>query len=289
MTQLSTEDQSLIAGYVLGDLEPEEMAQVERRMAEDAELLAEINAMQVSLWVMPQGMPMMTPPPGLRDRILTTNESVNALVGTPERAISGIQPGMPAGTPLGTSERMLERTVERTPERTTAGTTEPVLRSPSFPWVKILAGLALLSALLLGVDNFRLRNALSVAQRAETDRVAAILQRPNSRLVALKGAQGDAAGTLLFTPGKWQEVVVSLGNLPPLPPDQIYRMWLTLANGTTIPCGEFNTDAKGSVFVKLNPPETPPKGVKATGIYVTVDGANEPLNPAGDRVLSGSI
>jgi anti-sigma-K factor RskA len=253
MTQISTEDQSLIAGYVLGDLEPEEMAQMEQRLAEDANLLAEVNAMQVSLWVMPQGMPMMTPPAGLRDRILAAN------------------------VPVGVTESVTKRV------------TEPVLRSPSFPWLKILAGLAALSALLLGADNFRLRSALSVAQRAETDRVAAILQRPTSRLVALKGAQGDAAGTLLFTPGKWQEVVVSLGNLPPLPPDQIYRMWLTLANGKTIPCGEFNTNAEGSVFVKLNPPETPPKGVKATGIYVTVDGANSPLNPEGDRVMSGSI
>jgi anti-sigma factor RsiW len=271
MTQLSMEDQSLIAGYVLGDLEPDEMAQVERRMAEDAELLAEINAMQVSLWVMPQGIPVMTPPPGLRDRILAAeavNDTVVAATGIP--AVTPI--GIPAETPERTSVRM-----------------EPVLQSPSFPWAKVLAGLALLSALLLGADNFRLRSALSVAQRAETDRVAAILQRPNSRLVALKSAQGNAAGTLLFTPGKWQEVVVSLGNLPPLPPDQIYRMWLTLANGQTIPCGEFNTNAEGAVFVKLNPPETPPKGVKATGIYVTVDGVNAPLNPAGDRVMTGSI
>jgi hypothetical protein len=196
---------------------------------------------------------MMTPPLRLRDKILKANALANA---TPDPV-------------------------------------EPVRRSPSIGWGKIIAGLAMLLALLLGADNFRLRQALSFAQQTETAptetaRVAAILQRPNSRLVALKGEQ-DAAGTILFTPGKWQEVVVSLGNLPPLPPDQIYRMWLTLANGQTIPCGEFNTDTKGSVFVKLTPPQTPPKGVKATGIYVTVDGINTPLNPGGDRVMSGSI
>jgi anti-sigma-K factor RskA len=255
MTQISTEDQLTIAGYVLGDLEPDEMAQMEQRLADDADLLAEVHAMQVSLWMTPQGMPMMTPPPQLKDRILAANADAE-----------------------GMSARM--------PDRTTPS--EPVLRSSSLPWSKILAGLALLTALLLGADNFRLRQSLSVAQRSESDRVAAILQRPTSRLVALKGEQ-DAAGTLLFTPGKWQEVVVSLGNLPPLPPDQIYRMWLTLANGQTIACGEFNTNPEGSVFVKLTPSEQPPKGVKATGIYVTIDGANAPLNPAGDRVMSGAI
>jgi anti-sigma-K factor RskA len=265
MTQISTEDQLIIAGYVLGDLEPEEMARVEQRLATDAALSAEAHALQVSLWSTPQGMPMMTPPPQLRDKILTANALAQA-----------------TATP-------------------TTAPVEPVLRaasqipqgSPSMGWGKIIAGLATLLALLLGADNFRLRQALSFAQQPETaptkpDSVAAILQRPNSRLVALKGEK-DAAGTILFTPGKWQEVVVSLGNLPPLPPDQIYRMWLTLANDQTIACGEFNTDAEGSVFVKLTPPKTPPKGVKATGIYVTVDGVNTPLNPEGDRVMSGSI
>ncbi|NJR38646.1 MAG: hypothetical protein HC781_07100 [Leptolyngbyaceae cyanobacterium CSU_1_4] len=253
MTQISTEDQLLIAGYVLGDLEPEDMARVEQRLATDAALSAEARAMQVSLWSTPQGMTLMTPPPSLRDKILITNALENPVPGEP---------------------------VWR------AGSQRPQ-GSPSIGWGKILAGLAMLLALLLGADNFRLRQALSFAQQTEADRVAAILQRPNSRLVALKGEK--AAGTLLFTPGKWQEVVVSLGNLPPLPPDQIYRMWLTLANGQTLPCGEFNTDAAGSVFVQLTPPETPPQGVKATGIYVTVDGVNMPLNPNGDRILSGSI
>lgn len=253
MTQISTEDQLIIAGYVLGDLEPEEMARVERRLAVDAALSAEAHALQVSLWSTPQGMPLMAPPPRLRDQILRANTLASE----------------------------------------TLAPVEPVWRSPSPSWGKVLAGLAILLTLLLGADNFRLRQALSVAQQSETDPTktdlaAAILQRPNSRLVALTGEQ-DAAGTLLFTPGQWKEVVVSLGNLPPLPPDQIYRMWLTLANGQTIPCGEFNTSAEGSVFVKLTPPETPPKGVKATGIYVTVDGVNTPLNPQGDRVMSGSI
>lgn len=255
MTQISTEDQLMIAGYVLGDLEPEEMARVEQRLATDAALAAEAHALQVSLWSTPQGMPLMTPPPQLRDKILIANALADIAPAPAElgwRAASQIPQGL-----------------------------------PSIGWGKILAGLAVLLALLLGADNFRLRQALSFAQRTEPDQVAAILQRPNSRLVALQGEK--AAGTILFTPGKWQEVVVSLGNLPPLPPDQIYRMWLTLANGQTIPCGDFNTDAEGSVFVKLTPPETPPKGVKATGIYVTVDGVNTPLNPGGDRVMSGSI
>jgi hypothetical protein len=93
----------------------------------------------------------------------------------------------------------------------------------------------------------------------------------------------------MFTPGKWQEVVVSLGNLPPLPPDQVYRMWLTLKNGQVIPCGEFKTTDQGKVFIRLNPAQNPPPGVKATGVFVTIDAANAPLTPAGQRVITGNI
>ena len=77
-------------------------------------------------------------------------------------------------------------------------------------------------------------------------------------LIALTANDSAAAGTLLFTPGRWQEVIVSFGDLPPLPPDQVYRMWLALENGAIIYCGEFNTESDGSVFVRFTPPETPP-------------------------------
>lgn len=171
--------------------------------------------------------------------------------------------------------------------------TEPPLERPvGFLWGKIIAGIAMIAALLLAADNWRLRQAF-VAQSESVDSrsLAAILQRPNSRVIPIRREAGnaEAVGTLLFTPGQWQQVIVSLGNLPPLPPDQIYRMWLTLNNGQVIPCGEFNTDAEGSVFVELNPTEKPPQGTKAAGIFVTIDSPSAPLQPRGDRVLAGTI
>lgn len=99
MTQISTEDQLIIAGYVLGDLEPEEMAQVEQRLATDAALSAEARALQVSLWATPQGMSMMTPPPRLRDKILTANALATATPDPVEpmlRAATQIPQGSPS-------------------------------------------------------------------------------------------------------------------------------------------------------------------------------------------------
>lgn len=165
----------------------------------------------------------------------------------------------------------------------------PPSRRRSF-WLWLLAGFSLLSAALLGFDNLRLRHELKLAQLAPPDRVAMLLQRPNSRLIALRAQEGgNATGTLLFTPGKWQEVVVALGDLPPLPTNQVYRLWLTLDNGQTLPCGEFKPNPDGSVFRQIHPPETPPKGTKAKEIWVTIDDISAPLQPTGKPVLLGTI
>lgn len=155
-----------------------------------------------------------------------------------------------------------------------------------FKW---LAGLAAIATLLLLGDNLRLRNQLRLVQDVDPDRVATILRQPNSRLIALTGNNSEAAGTLLFTPGRWQEVIVSFGNLPPLPPDQIYHMWLALENGEVIYCGEFNTGAEGSVFIRLTPPQNPPEGVKATELYVTTAARQSAPNPSGERIMEGTI
>lgn len=246
--QITDEERSLAAGYVLGDLDTEETQAFIHMLQHNESLVQEVNALQAALRLTPQSLPQVTPPPRLREQILSAHIAIEP----------------------------------------------PLQRQSRIPWSKIIAVLAVLTALLLGADNWRLRQAF-VAQGGDSQPVdsrslAAILQRPNSRVIPIKKAAGsEAVGTLLFTPGRWQQVIVSLGNLPPLPPDQVYRMWLTLNNGQTIPCGEFNTDASGSVFIELNPAENPPQGVKAQGVFVTIDSPNAPLQPRGDRVLSGTL
>lgn len=238
----SEEQRYLLAGYVLGDLSPEEMAQVEQWVLTDPQMLKELHALQTSLEVIPQGLNQVSPPAHLRGRIVGNQPAV-AKQSVTQRATGRI-------------------------------------------W-QVLVGVGAIAAIILGTDNLRLRQQLT--QATQPDRVAAILQQPTSRLIALTSNDSDAAGTLLFTPGNWQEVIVSLGDLPPLPPEEIYHMWLALENGTVIYCGEFNTDADGSVFVRFTPTESPPKGVKATELFVTVDSSQTDPNPSGNRVMTGPI
>jgi Anti-sigma-K factor rskA len=172
-----------------------------------------------------------------------------------------------------------------------ADTTREVAMPPKkIDWSRVIAIFAFITAAALSIDNLRLRQDLSFARQQTPERVANLLQRPNSKLIALTDrTTGTSGGTVLFTPGKWQEVVISVRNLPPLPAQQVYRLWLTLNNQQIIYCGEFRTDGRGNASQPINPPQVPPVGTKATGLFVTVDRENAPVLPTGTRIISGEI
>lgn len=250
LSRYSEEFQQLAAGYVLEDLSPEEIEQMECMLLLNPELRKELRIFQETMGMLSFDAPPMQPPDRLRQKTLDA-----------------------AAASLSRSQ-MSEVTTHR----------------PSQVWVKIVAAIAAAIAVLLGIDNFRLRQDLSVAQNSNVEKVAALLQSGNdSRLVALTGQENNSAGTLLFRKGKWQEVVLSLRDLPPLPAGEVYRLWLSLDNNQTIFCGEFNTKPNGSVFININPPQVPPQGTKTTGIFVTKSTATAPLEPSGRRVAAGTI
>ncbi|MGF1535353.1 MAG: anti-sigma factor domain-containing protein [Elainellaceae cyanobacterium] len=263
---LSNEEQALAAGYVLGDLTADEASQVAQLLNTNPAMQEEVEALRVSLQLVPLGLDMAAPPAHLEDKLMAAYQATEASEASEAADLNRSQ-----------------------------GTTAPGSRS----WARIIAALSIPALLLLAFGNLRMRQQFAqledenrqlqqqLAALEDTDEVASILQRPRSRLVALQGSR--SAGTLLFTPGQWEQVVVSIADLPPLPPDQIYRMWLSLDNGQPFLCGEFTTDEQGSVFVTLNPPDAIPEGVKAQEVFVTQSDASAPLEPTGDRVIVGEI
>lgn len=245
---LSEEAKILAAGYVLGDLTPEEEVLFQQMLQNNPDLLAEISALETTFQLLPHALPKVEPSSQLETKIMA-NLAATTIVAEKSQRLSLSSLGG-----------------------------------------KVVAISCLILVIFLAIDNFRLRRQLRLAQQIDPNEVATILQKSSSRLIALKGEGNlSAEGTLLFTPGRWEEIVVSLGDLPPLPPEQIYRMWLSLANGEIIYCGEFNTNQENSVFITLNPSQTPPKGVKATGIFVTIGSVDESPTPTGERVILGAI
>ena len=69
----TAELQERAAQYVLGELPPGERAELERRLADDAELAREVDALRRLIGILPLGA-AVDPPPALRARILSAVE-----------------------------------------------------------------------------------------------------------------------------------------------------------------------------------------------------------------------
>ncbi|MCG9889884.1 MAG: anti-sigma factor [Thermosynechococcaceae cyanobacterium MS004] len=246
----------LAAGYVLDELEPEELVIFEQMMLNNAAVRQEVRELQMLLGGLAVDVPQLTPPAHLRTKTL---------------AALGIAEEVPAVSAASA------QVTQNTPRKT-------------INWSKVTAIVSLITAAAFAWENFNLRQDLSFAQQQTPESVASLLQRPNSKLVSLTSpTTPDASGTLLFTPGKWQEVVVSAQNLPPLPADQVYRLWLNLNNQQVIYCGEFQTNPEGNISRSIQPPQVPPPGTKATGLFVTAEQKAAAIAPTGVRVMSGTI
>jgi len=74
-------------------------------------------------------------------------------------------------------------------------------------------------------------------------------------------------------------LVFIASNLPALPPQKAYELWLIPKEGAPIPAGVFKPDARGSATV-MNPPLPPQVEAKAFAITIEVEtGATTPTMP----------
>jgi Anti-sigma-K factor rskA len=250
---ISEEEQILAAGYVLGHLSAAEITLFGVALANNPELRAEVDALQIAYNQLPQGLPQVTPPLDLKVKIIES-----------------------FATELNSSPIIQSSPV-------------PLPKISKINWSGVFAGLGLLFSGLLVFDNFSLRQQSQAAQKVNSQDLASILNQPKSRLLSLRTTEDRIVGNILFTPGNWQQVIVSAQNLPPLPVDRVYRMWLELANGQVIPCGQFKTDDRNSILIKLNATQQPPQGVKAKGVFMTINKSTDPIQPTGQRVIQGTI
>jgi anti-sigma-K factor RskA len=85
-----------------------------------------------------------------------------------------------------------------------------------------------------------------------------------------------STGTLVFL----------ASNLPELPPQKIYELWLIPTNGAPIPAGLFRPDAHGSAAV-VKPPL--PTGVEAKTFAITVEPGSGSTAPTSTPVMVGII
>jgi len=165
---------------------------------------------------------------------------------------------------------------------------------PAFRWAATAALVVVCVGLLR--QNSTLRQDLASLRARFTDQgskleqvneVVATLLDPDAQKIELVavGNKPRPRGKAIYQ-RRNRNLIFFASNLPPLPAEKIYELWLFPANGgAPIAAGLFRPDARGSATV-VNPPL--PEGVEAKNFAVTLEpesGSHE--SPRGTPVIVG--
>jgi anti-sigma-K factor RskA len=205
----------LLGAFALGAVDAEEAATVRAHLATCAECQAEIAELWLAVDSLPDMIEPLEPPPALRDRIAA---AIMAEAATPEPA--------PPAIPASPAPELASPVTPVLP------VPEPIRKPASFwsratPWAAAAAILLLLSAGLL-VWNLRLREQIQEATAPVTETIA----------LAPTDAAPGAGGEVTYLPQD-ELFMLDVRDLPPLPPDQVYEVWLIGADGA-VPAGTFD-------------------------------------------------
>jgi anti-sigma-K factor RskA len=266
--------QDLSAGYVLGDLTSTEAANFHQLLATSPDLAAEVRSLSSTLDEALACLLAADPPPELRAKLLAA-----AVETTP-------QPARPR-------------------QKTEPGQTG----SPN--WLGLLTLSASLVALFITLDSFRLRQELQTAKlqlqssqqelalktsklrkleaasqaMASAQIIQAMLQRSRTRLFSLKGtnAAQTASANIAVDPSA-QQMAMTLHNLPPLPPDHVYRLWAMPETGNKpMLLSEMENIPNGLITGKMSP--NPQQDMTMRRLLVTVEPTQAESAPGGPVLM----
>ncbi len=244
--------EDLMTRYVLGELEGEEAREMNRLIREQPGLRVEIARLRDAIGAMPYAV-VTAPPPDLRTRVL--------------EAAAHAQAARPAPPPsIGDRARKPPATVSRRPGRVVS-------------IARVVGSIAALLIVALAWDGYRLRQELQLQQD-----VATTLQQPNVvQQFALRGTGISlAAGTAVLDLDA-KRAAVAIRGLPKLPRGQVYRLWARVGDGT-VPCGQFNADAHGTVMSQFTiPVDAYTSPVRE--LFLNVEPAAQGPQPVGRTVM----
>lgn len=250
--------------YALGLLEGEDQRWVEAQIVECPDLAVELVELQTTVADLAYSAPPMPLAADVKDRLAAR------LTQAPvEDATTVAKPSAAIATNVPTANISLSDRPSLHRSRIKAGW-----------WIG--AAIAALSAIALGVDNYRLRQANQTNQS-----IIASLQ-PKTQLYTLKGTNKTAAAGQLVVDPRQQKLVVWVQNLPTLPSGQAYRLWAMPKKAKTpVYCGQFNPAARDRP-TEWVAPETAciQPGVQ---ILVTSESATAPPIPAGPLVMQSTL
>jgi anti-sigma-K factor RskA len=238
--------------YALGALDGEELDEFQAHLAAGcAACERHLSQSREALTLLPRSLAPITPPPGLKARLLSQIDGSAARHERPwlPRLRWGFGAGLVAAGLL-------------------------ILLS----W-NLISTQKKLDQISGQLDALR----FELAKREE---VIDFLTNPQTRLVSLAGlaANPSARGLLLWNPGSRTGILVAT-NLAALPPETVYELW-AIAGNQPIAAGLFTLDAQGRALVKL---AALPEGPIFDKFAVTLEPAGGVPKPTGAMHLLGSL
>lgn len=267
-----------LALYALDALQGEDRLRLEQHLAECAACRLELEQLRGDTALLALSATGPRPPARARQRLLDAvagEAKAGAVSSTPSTSLPLRQPqgGLPGK------------------EREKHGTSVSW-----WGWLGWAATAAVvIFALALWRENSALRQSLASAashseesqrEMDELRKIAAPILEPEAQRVTLVSAKAppQPQGKAFYLKNR-SSLVFLANNMPALPPQKAYELWLIPKSGAPIPAGVFKPDAHGSASV-VNPPL--PAGVEAKAFAITIENEAGSSAPTSAIVMSGA-
>ncbi len=265
--------QELLAGYILGNLSPEELIQFKQHLEQHPEHKVELERLQRTLTLLPLALSEGKAPKDLKARIRKSARETQE-----EFAL------------FATDKKLLADSSKK--------------REPLRSWHKIVTSIAAATIAILGFQTYRLQQQVAKTESqlaqlrqalAEGETVRAnfvryqetisLLHQPNNRLLSLTGSESSvkASGSLVLIPQQKIAILVLQNVLKP-PKQQLYQMW-AVVDGRKVSCIKFRPDRDGTVFLKM-PANS---WVGTPMVVITLEPEGETPQPKGTMVITSPL
>lgn len=259
--------------YVLGTLDLEERDAIELHLTHCAECASRLEEARARMATLALAAPLETPPAVVRDRLMQRLHAERQKLrrGSPDAASPFWRWVMPFG--------------------------QWAVMAPA-----LFSIILLVAAGWMAAENRRMSAEVSQLEKTQEDLEAArneqtaevararsvlevLTAADTLKITLVAGAAPPAPqGKAFYNPSKG--LVFYAANLPSLPANKAYELWLVPASGNPIGAGVFSTDAHGNGEVIL---PTLPAGVTAKAFAVTLEPAGGSPTPTGAKVLVGVV
>jgi hypothetical protein len=269
----------LASGFVLGALEPDEMAAVRDHLdhcAEPHPELAELGGVVPYLAVTPE---LVEPPAWLRGSVIAAAKAdlqARRRVGKPiERR--AVEPA--AATAAATASAVVPEA-----EVISLGAARRSRSGRAVTWITRMA--AAVAVVALAGYAVHIQGDLDKAKQDQSHLAAVInvIGQPDTKWVPLFDNEGKGAGGIAALRPNGH-IVVNLDHLSATKGDEIYVVWLTGDHGAVAKVGSFTVGDDGQGFLEVDNVPT------SASVWVTV--CREPnskvTKPTGPTILSGTI